>query len=154
MIDIFAQSAAPTRRHRFVIYLPTKRRDGEPVDGFEELAMAAESLICERLGGVTSYPARGAFQGESGAIQREPIQVLESYCDETHWGAEARFLGALAQILARELDQESVACSLDGAMALVVPDASLKKQIADFQTCTPELLNSLALAILDGPNEL
>lgn len=148
MNDIFTNLAAPPRRHRFVIYLPTKRKDGEPVKGFENLTLAAESLICERLGGVTSYPARGAFQGESGTIQREHVQVLESYTDDLQWTLESKFLSALAQILARELDQESVACSLDGAMALVTPDATLHKQIANLHDCTPDLLHELVSARL------
>jgi hypothetical protein len=142
-MDIFTDPETPARRHRFVIYLPTKRKDGESIEGFEQLAMAAEALICERLGGVTSYPARGAFQGKSSNIQREQVQVLETYCDEAHWAREARYLSALAQVLARELDQESVACSLDGVMALVTPDESLLKHLPNLGTCTPETLNSL-----------
>lgn len=146
MIDLFASTTAPARRHRFVIYLPTLRKDGAAIDGFESLAMAAESLICEKFGGVTSYPARGAFRGESGTIQRESVQVLESYCDDAIWREEAGFLGGLAQILARELDQESVACSLDGAMTLVTPDPSLPRQIDDLAACTPTRLHTLATA--------
>ena len=113
--------------------------------GIEKLVEAAEELLCERLGGVTSYPARGAYIRESGEIQREQVQVLESFCDEQVWEKEAIFLKQLAKLLARELDQESVACSLDGEMSFAVPDQGSIKQFGDFTSCHRDELKVLLL---------
>ena len=143
MIDIFEGARASTRCHRFVIYLPTKRKDGTPVEGFEQLASAAEELICRRLGGVTSYPACGAFIRDTGQLQREHIQVLESFSSEDAWREHSPFLGRLAKLLARELDQESIACSLDGEMALATPDEHAPRQIPNLKHCTAAILERL-----------
>jgi hypothetical protein len=100
---------------RFVMYLP------EVEAGRTGLLEAVEHLFCRRFGGVTSYPAVGLFQSESGAIQRERVQVLECYGELENWSADCALLRGLATVIASLLDQEAIACSVDGRMHLVAP---------------------------------
>lgn len=105
------------RPHRFVLYLPV----GEPAGSHGDLIRVIETLLCERFGGVTSYPAVGLFKRSSGVLQREPVQVLESFCEVEVWEAEGAFMVAIAGAVAEILAQESVAFSLDGRMHLAEP---------------------------------
>lgn len=113
-------SALPLLR-RFVIYVPAGDGSAQPVpDG--PLTSAVAEILCERFGGVTSYPATGRFTLASGAIQTESVMVLESYCEQEAWNRDHAALHELAKVLARLLRQESIAYSVDGRMSLVGPD--------------------------------
>ncbi len=106
---------------RFVIYIPAGPRDLQPTaDG--PVTEAVAIILCKRFGGVTSYPAKGSFTRDSGDIQTESVMVLESYCEPEVWDANRTFMERLAGTLASLLNQESIACSLDGRMELINPD--------------------------------
>lgn len=106
---------------RFVIYVPAGDGSTQPVPEGALTAAVAE-ILCERFGGVTSYPATGRFTLASGAIQTESVMVLESYCEQEAWNRDHAALHELAKVLARLLRQESIAYSVDGRMSLVEPD--------------------------------
>ncbi|RYD37856.1 MAG: hypothetical protein EOP85_17310 [Verrucomicrobiaceae bacterium] len=80
-----------------------------------------EGILCERLGGVTSYPARGTFKMDDGHRTSDNLQVLESFCELGEWGEHKPFLLTLAGIIGGILDQESIACAIDGRMEVVAP---------------------------------
>jgi len=111
------QGALP---RRFVIYVPAGPRGIQPTaDG--PVTEAVATILCDRFGGVTSYPAKGSFTRDSGAMQTESVMVLESYCEPGVWDTNRAFMEHLAATLASLLNQESIACSLDGRMELVKP---------------------------------
>ncbi len=100
---------------RFVIYLPAVKWE------WEDLLAGVELLLCRRFGGLTTYPATGLFQRETGAIQRESVQVLECYGELESWPEDRLILHGLAGILAAVMEQEAIACSVDGRMHFVEP---------------------------------
>jgi hypothetical protein len=104
---------------RFALYLPTKRRDGSPVDGFETVAKAGSDLLAKWFGGVTAFTATGTFVNVQGAAITEGVVILESFCDKDAWKQHGGDAHALAVILVQLLAQESIACLLDGNMVCV-----------------------------------
>ena len=100
---------------RFVLYFPLGREDDAPRG---ELLSAVEEYLCETFGGLTSYPATGLYVSPIGKIQREPVQVLEAFADPEAWSAAHHGMHSLAGALARLLDQDSVALSVDGSLLL------------------------------------
>lgn len=107
--------------HRLVIYLPSRKKDETAIENFDRIAQVACNLLCERFGGVTSYPATGHFKKADGEIQRESVQVLEAFCEQANWQQEANYIKTLSAALAKQLAQESIACTVDGRMILVEP---------------------------------
>lgn len=115
----FVPVSEKSKPHRFVIYLPSCQADGAPIPGFEKKAEETARALCARFGGITSYPATGYFEGANRGAQKEAIQVLEFFCGPEELAREEAFLWSLLLKLRRRLNQESVACSLDGRMTLV-----------------------------------
>lgn len=114
--DSFTESRNSPLPIRFVIYLP------DPGDGDGTgIATAVKQMLCDRFGGVTSYPAVGVFKRVSGKNLEENVQVLESFCEKTRWNQEEAFVHSLAEMIATLLDQESVACLVEGRMYFVAP---------------------------------
>lgn len=99
-----------------MIYLPSKMKSGERVMDIQNIADAVAEFLRSRFGGATVYPATGYF-GE----QKEEILVVESYCRNEDWTLSSIYIHELARALGKYLGQESIACSLDGRMALVTP---------------------------------
>jgi len=58
-----------------------------------------------------------------GRRTSEPVQVLEAYCEALEWADEHPFLIALAQVVGAILQQESIACAIDGRMEMITPPA-------------------------------
>lgn len=104
--------------HRVVLYLPSQTRKHHPVFGFGEIAQRTARELCARFGGVTRYPATGYFRTDSGGIQEEEVQALEFYCSQEEWADSETWIHQLLEVLKRELDQERMACSLDGILLL------------------------------------
>lgn len=114
---------------RFVVYLPSKTKSGEGIPELEELADRLAGMLRVRFGGATKYPATGYFDD-----QKEEIVVIECYCDDEAWHVSSRYLHTVLGVLGHHLQQDSIACSLDGKMALVKPvlaavDPELEKVI-------------------------
>lgn len=95
---------------RFVIYLPE--------NATEEIRRSVEGELCERFGGVTSYDAEGVFRRAAGGIQREQVRVVECYAEHEEWLRWEGTFRAWAGDLCERLEQESIACSIDGKMVL------------------------------------
>lgn len=100
---------------RFTLYLPVS---GECEDA---CCLATELLLCELFGGVTSFPARGTFRMKTGELKVEEIQVVECYCEPVDLHRHLPMLQNLAQVIARALDQESIAYALNGRMETLKP---------------------------------
>ncbi|MCW1912968.1 hypothetical protein OJ996_05265 [Luteolibacter sp. GHJ8] len=110
------QLAGPSLPRKFILYFPIGCAGGK------ELCSTVEGIMCDRLGGVTSYPARGTFKMEGGRRVSDDLQVLECFCENSEWPEQQPFLITLAELIGWILDQESVACALDGRMQ-VIPSA-------------------------------
>lgn len=111
-----AKSALP---RRLVIYLPSCSQNGQPIANFEEHVAAVSRKLCEWFGGATNYPATGNFTLENGSIQQEKIQVIECYCEDSAWTEKQEFVWNMATSLSRALNQESLACAVDGRMKFI-----------------------------------
>lgn len=98
---------------KFVLYLPTA------IAVHAELIHAVELILCRRFGGLTRFRATGLFQRKSGRIERENIDVLECFGELENWAGDAPFLQGLAAVLASRMEQEAIACSVDGRMHFV-----------------------------------
>jgi hypothetical protein len=105
-------SGTPLPR-RFVLYFPMG------CSGGDLLGSTVEGILCERLGGVTSYPAKGTFRMADGQRSSDHLQVLESFCESRDWEKQKPFLISLAGIIGAILKQESIACAIDGRMKIV-----------------------------------
>ena len=103
---------------RFMVYLPSKTKDGKDIHGLDRISDTVANLLRVRFGGATRYPATGYF-GE----QKEEIVVIESYCSDEDWNASSDYFRGLMKALGTMLSQDAIACSLDGKMALVEPGA-------------------------------
>ncbi|WP_367870099.1 hypothetical protein [Luteolibacter sp. Populi] len=84
-----------------------------------QVADSVQKILSDLFSGATSFPAVGLFTRESGQKQTESIQVLESFCETAAWVANKGFLWALAQVVGALLEQESIACLVDGRMFLI-----------------------------------
>ena len=101
---------------RFVVYLPSKKKSGDLILEVEELADGIARMLRERFGGATRYPAIGYF-----GDQEEEVFVIECYCGEDAWRSSSNDLYSVMRALGHYLQQDSIACSFDGKMALVKP---------------------------------
>lgn len=131
--------------HRFAIYLPSCDNTGKVIVGFAGFADSTSRMLCDLFGGVTTYPAKGLFQRNSGIPQSEEILVMESFCDANTWARESGFLRAWARVVSAILCQDSIACSLDGNMSFVEPghlqggqpdmgdDDALRRFVSDYE---------------------
>lgn len=112
---------------RFAIYIPAAPEPGVPESAALEVTAAVRTILCDRFGGVTSYPALGLFKRESGVNQQEEVHVLESFCEVEVWEARGSFLLTLAGVIAAVLEQERVACLINGRMYLIQPDPRVSR---------------------------
>jgi hypothetical protein len=116
----FASRTDESKPHRFVIYLPSCQADGEPIPNFETLTDEMARTLCLKFGGATSYPATGYFERADHSVQKEAIRVLEFFCTPEELSRKGDFVWQLLTKLRAALQQESMACSLDGRMILVL----------------------------------
>lgn len=107
----------PVLNRRFVIYLPSQKRNGTEVPRLRLLAAGIAAMLSERFGGATIYPATGHF-----GTQREDILVIECFCEEEAWQVSSSYLFSIVKALGQHCEQEAIACSLDGRMLLVPPN--------------------------------
>ena len=107
------------RPHVLVLYLPSQTREGREIPHLETIVENTERTLCAWFAGVTSYPAMGCYRKKSGETQREPIRVLECYCEAGDWEKNAAAVMELADALRQELAQESLAWALDGRLKVV-----------------------------------
>lgn len=132
----------PCLPRRFVIYLPATSK-------LEiQVCEAVELILCDRLGGATSYPARGIFKSAGGGTKVENVQVLEAYCEAEDWMNQGAFLRALAAFVGTILHQEAIAFAVDGRMETVIPDT--REISGEFERLPahqfPDFLSDLAAA--------
>ena len=101
--------------HRLVIYLPASEKQHETA------FLAVESILCDRLGGATSFAARGLFRMAGGTRTMEKVQVVESYCPTRELEDFIPTLRLVAGIIGAALKQESIAFAIDGRMEFILP---------------------------------
>jgi hypothetical protein len=117
----FSRSLSTALPVRFVIYIPSEPELADAGSCSSQLMKEVQSILCNRFGGVTSYPAVGLFKRASGVPQEERVQVLESFCAPEAWKANERFLVKMAEVIGAILKQESIACQVNGWMHLIGP---------------------------------
>lgn len=100
---------------RFAFYFPL----GDCPENRVHLMQRIEDDICRRAGGLTSHPAVGLYAKPDGTLERDKIQVLEIFVAETAAEAFEGNLRRQAAALAAELEEDSVAYSVDGQMHFV-----------------------------------
>jgi len=101
--------------HRIAIYVPTADANGRSVDSASYVEQTLSELS-SLFGGATVQAAQGAWNGANGLI-REDITICYAFAsaltdDDLHK------IASLAQQIKSDLDQESVAVELDGALYL------------------------------------
>lgn|GEM_PF-6049877 len=135
-------------RH-FVLYFPIG------CSGGNELCAPVEGIMCERLGGVTSYPARGTFKIEGGQRVSDSLQVLECFCEANQWAEQQPFFLTLAGAVGAILGQASIACAIDGRMQMVPPlklgENGRKEAISDY---SEHVLTALVLERVERKSEV
>jgi len=101
--------------HRIAIYVPTADANGSAVDSaaYVERTLSELSAL---FGGATAQAAQGAWNGANGLV-REDITICYSFADALSDDA-LRKIAALADRIKTDLDQESVALEVDGALYL------------------------------------
>lgn len=82
------------------------------------MADEVAQLLCARFEGATSYAAIGHFTGRKG-IHREAVRVVEFFCSRDRLAEQRCFLHELALRLRDQLQQESIALSINGSLVLL-----------------------------------
>lgn len=105
-------------RHQVGILIPSKTRAGTFVDPLARLAVVMEIVawLSERNGGLVRFLGNGVWVDPAGSVIFEEVTSLHS------WGAEAVTIEDLMPFLAKlavNLDQESIAVTIDGRMKLL-----------------------------------
>lgn len=112
---------------RFALYFPLGNGETE----LGALLQALEEFLCAAFGGLTSYPGTGLFRRQSGTIQRESVQVLEGYCSPEVWAMLDREIDRILPLLARAMNQQSIAFSYNGELRFVRPSGHSQMPIGD-----------------------
>lgn len=105
----------PPLPHRLLLYLPTS------TDFQDRIHQVVQHLLCGKLGGLTSYPAQGAYQRQNGQAEIENIRVLEAYCEGSERIRQVEVLRRMAAVLGWAMNQETVAIAVDGRMEKILP---------------------------------
>jgi hypothetical protein len=106
-----------TLRHRFAIYIPSKDRDGNLIENRKRgnAVEAAIRFFSSALGGATVIDGTGAYVMDN-EVAIEQISIVYGF------GEDWKFLVDLleyANVVAINLNQESVAIEADSKMILV-----------------------------------
>ena len=94
---------------RITIYIPSRDRDGAPVE-FEDWVMQAMQLLSQIGGGATRMPpAQGAWLNpETGALIIEEVTLVYSYVDGDAFAARLSDIRELMHAMGRALNQGEV----------------------------------------------
>jgi hypothetical protein len=126
-----AISMAPSR---FAVYVPSRLEDKTeiPKKRYDELVKISREFLFQKLGGLTSYNAKGYWRGKDLSLHEEDTLVMESFCEITKLLDAAYALRQFANALAIEFQQESMACVVDGEMVFFNPAKEYRKQHKEF----------------------
>jgi hypothetical protein len=113
---------------RIAIYIPTVDKEGREIDAIYRISVAAniKRAMCQKFGGFTQYDARGGFVSADGEMVFEDVTVVYSFVDTSENERVVRrsaiaSMVKMAGILARKLNQESVAIEIDNEMRFIPP---------------------------------
>jgi len=101
--------------HRVAVYVPTADSNGSAVDSMAYVEQTLSELS-DLFGGATAQAAQGAWNGKNGLI-REDITICYAFADSLS-DSDLAQIADLAQRIKADLEQESVAIELDGALYL------------------------------------
>lgn len=98
---------------KVTLYIPTRDRDGNPVE-FESWAETAMKLLSRIGGGATRLPpVRGAWLREDGHLIEEEIHMVYSYVDGDAFLAAGADVRAFAHGMGRALDQGEIVVEIN-----------------------------------------
>jgi hypothetical protein len=110
--DLFGSEPEPNGT-LFVLFIPSKDKDGNDLRDQEMWADAAGDLLTRLFGGATAMPpAKGKwFNEESGEIITEEVVLVHSYARGSHVSDEERIrrLAEFLHRMGRETNQGEVA---------------------------------------------
>jgi hypothetical protein len=128
-----SRNLEPTKlNHVFEIYVPSKFRSGKeiPADLRSDALDHVKKHMERWFGGGTyikSVPAEGFWRHETGEIADEDVDVLYSNANAAQFEEFREDFFALAADLANKLDQEAVACRVDGKMFAFHPSPDIEE---------------------------
>lgn len=108
---------------RVVFYVPSKIKDGSivPADR-EKLLQAVRSALVTLFLGSTEYNATGSFRKDGdGPIITENVTLCYACCTEKLFEEHIREINQLANALAIEFQQDTIAVELNGTMYNFAP---------------------------------
>jgi hypothetical protein len=130
-----SRNIEPTKlNHVFEIYVPSQFQSGKdiPFDLRAEALDHVKDQMQGWFGGGThikSVPAEGFWGLESGEIADEDVDALYSNANAAQFEEYQEDFFTLAAELANRLNQEAIACRVDGKMLLFYPIPIIEKPI-------------------------
>lgn len=108
--------------HQVVFYLPSKRSNGEPLGvDRDRLVHATMCFLLHELGGCTQVEGIGYFTGDGRKLHIEQSTLCRSFCSKEDLEKHGPEINRLANSLAIEFEQESLAVELDNVMYFFGP---------------------------------
>jgi hypothetical protein len=137
--------------HVFEIYVPSETQSGKPIPNSlrNETLAHVKKMMQEWFGGGTSIkniPAEGFWALESGETADEEIDVVYSNANAAQFEEYRDDFFELASELANKLDQEAVACRIDGKMFIfqatdISPKPTKKEEIETIKHVQPRKID-------------
>ncbi len=111
--------ASSSHIRRFTLYLPERDREGREVPQIERWVQLACTVLARISGGATHVRADGVYLSESGALIREPLNIIYSIVDPERFYQKLVVLRAFIQRFGEEANQETVMVEFDSKLYLV-----------------------------------
>lgn len=107
---------------RVAFYLPSNVKGKTMSAGRRaDLIQATMNFLVTELGGGTQTEATGSFAGEGGKLIQEDVTICYGWMSKATFKKNEREINQIANALAIEFEQESLAMELDGKFYLVAP---------------------------------
>jgi len=101
----------------FILFIPTKTKDGEPIQSPEVWVDEAAGMFSELFGGATEIAAKGCWKNpETGKLIREDVMLVQSYTT-AELGLDSSSLNTINEFCRRmgnETSQGEVGMVIDG----------------------------------------
>jgi hypothetical protein len=104
--------------HQVRIYIPGTTNIDTLTDTSKYTHDAIE-LFSNLFGGATEYQANGGWISSTKGLVIEPVRIIQSFCNSESIKLGLKAVIKFAELIKRELKQESVALEYDGRLILV-----------------------------------
>jgi hypothetical protein len=100
------------------IIIPSQQKNGAEIENLAELRAEVQNALTDLCGGATLSSAVGTYRLETGVIQREGVNICESYTDIlTEQKTEAVI--EVCETLKLKANQESIALNINGELYFI-----------------------------------